>query len=365
MNFRELIIKTFQREKIDRVVWQPRLEHWYYVNRKRGTLPSRYRGKSLMEIYRDLNASKRYWYYQGPFYLQHEYDQVKIESRKDGARIMITMDTPEGRLQQIEQLGEWECSQHFLEYPVKTPGDMKIMEFILKNQRVVFNKSVFQQAEKEVGEYGVTQFFNIYPYAPLQRLIICLMGFEPTIYALTDNLPETERLMDIMEKADDELFNVLAGSPVRILNFGENIDANLDAPDLFRKYCLPYYQRRLKQLKQAGKFVHVHMDGTLKPLLPFIREMAFDGIEAATPLPQGDVTLEELKEALGDKILLDGIPAVLFLRQYSFRELEAMTKKILELFAPRLILGISDEMPPDGDIEKVRLVSEIVQNFKM
>jgi len=36
------------------------------------------------------------------------------------------------------------------------------------------------------------------------------------------------------------------------------------------------------------------MDGALKPLLPYINDSGFDGIEGATLLPQGDVTLEEL-----------------------------------------------------------------------
>ena len=106
------------------------------------------------------------------------------------------------------------------------------------------------------------------------------------------------------------------------------------------------------------------MDGALKPLLPLIKETHFDGIEAATPLPQGDVALEELKEALGDKILLDGIPAVYFLPDQSMEELAACATKILELFSPHLILGVSDEVPPPADIERVRLVTEIVERFK-
>jgi hypothetical protein len=41
-----------------------------------------------------------------------------------------------------------------------------------------------------------------------------------------------------------------------------------------------------------------------------------DGIEAITPEPQGDVTLEEMKEGLGDDlVLLDGIPALEYRRQ--------------------------------------------------
>lgn len=31
----------------------------------------------------------------------------------------------------------------------------------------------------------------------------------------------------------------------------------------------------------------------------------------------------------------------------------------MELFYPRLILGISDELPPGGEIERVRLVGQL------
>ena len=96
-----------------------------------------------------------------------------------------------------------------------------------------------------------------------------------------------------------------------------------------------------------------------------MNEAGFDGIEAATPLPQGDITLEKLKEAMGDTILLDGIPALLFLPEYSYEQLEECTNKILKLFSPNLILGISDEPPPPSDIEKVRFVSQIVERFKI
>jgi len=38
---------------------------------------------------------------------------------------------------------------------------------------------------------------------------------------------------------------------------------------------------------------------------------------------------------------------------------------VLEIFSLNLIIGISDELPPDGDIKKVKLVSEIVGSFKV
>jgi hypothetical protein len=101
----------------------------------------------------------------------------------------------------------------------------------------------------------------------------------------------------------------------------------------------------------------------MRPLIRDIRESPFDAIEACTPQPQGDVTLEEIKEALGERILLDGIPAVYFLPYYPEETLVACARRLVDLFHPRLVLGISDEIPPNGDIERVRLIGELVQGW--
>jgi hypothetical protein len=105
------------------------------------------------------------------------------------------------------------------------------------------------------------------------------------------------------------------------------------------------------------------MDGSLKDLLPLIKETEFDGIEAATPEPQGDVTVDELKEALGDKILQDGIPATLFMPQFSATRLEDTVKRLVELFAPNLILGVSDELPPNGQIGRFGIITRILERM--
>ena len=185
------------------------------------------------------------------------------------------------------------------------------------------------------------------------------MGFENTIYALNDYPDKMKDFLKVIEEYEDKIYEVVLNSPLQILNFGENIDANINSPSLFEKYLIPYYKKRINQVHQKGKFCHIHMDGSLKPLLPLIDKAGFDAIEAATPLPQGDVTLEELKDALGETILIDGIPAILFLPQYSCKELEEFTIKVLEMFSPNLILGVSDEVPPTADIEKVKFVSKI------
>lgn len=76
------------------------------------------------------------------------------------------------------------------------------------------------------------------------------------------------------------------------------------------------------------------------------------------------MTLEEIKQGLGDEVfLIDGIPAVYFDETFPVEVLEQCTHKIIDLFAPKLILGISDEISSTGDIERVRLVTRIVDEY--
>ncbi|MFW6155996.1 MAG: hypothetical protein ACOC7J_01650, partial [Armatimonadota bacterium] len=160
----------------------------------------------------------------------------------------------------------------------------------------------------------------------------------------------------------DQMYDVLCESSTRILNFGDNIDAWLTPPPLFERYLMPVYRRRCEQLHAAGKFTHIHMDGALGALLPYLADLPQHGIEAPTPLPQGDVELETMCDAMGDKIMLDGIPCVHFLPDFPVGDLEECVERLLELQGPRLILGISDEISPPGDIERVRHVAGMIEH---
>ena len=114
-------------------------------------------------------------------------------------------------------------------------------------------------------------------------------------------------------------------------------------------------------MRRAGIFTHVHIDGYFHSILRYLKDLPFDGLEALTPAPQGDCTLEEIKAAIGDKILLDGIPAVYFMDTFTRDELMACVEKVAAYFHPRLVLGVSDEVPQGSSqeaIERVRLVAD-------
>ncbi len=105
----------------------------------------------------------------------------------------------------------------------------------------------------------------------------------------------------------------------------------------------------------------VNLLGATDTILPYAKETGLDAIEAVTPKPQGDVTVEEIKAAFGDQVgLVDGIAALLFDEMYPLEMLKQQTEQLIDLFAGKLILGISDEMSSTGNIDRVKYVGEIV-----
>jgi hypothetical protein len=357
MNPRERILRTFEHKSIDHLAWQPRIDHWYRVNKARKTLPERYKNSSLFEIYDDLEASPR------PYDLFNQALKINYGNHIDFKReerekeFIDKWSTPKGNLYARYRKTEWGQSYSFIEYPIKRMEDIEIMKYILKNQQVEFDKQVYEAALEEIGERAEPTLFL--PRIPIQRLYIDFIGFERTIIALHRNREKVEDLMHAIEASDDEIYKKVGNSPIKIINFGDNIDCNLLPPNLFKQYALPYYKKRTKQLKYKAKYTHSHWDGSVKALLPFVKDTGLDGIEAITPKPQGDVTLEEIRENIPENmILLDLIPAILFLPQRKTNELKSFLEKTYELFGNRLVLGISDELPPDADIEKVRFASQ-------
>ena len=357
MDYREAILKVFERGNPGRIIWQPRLELWYEYNKRRGTLPRELKNVELIDVYDILHASVRY--FTTP--LKVRYRKVKYDVKRLENRTIETWDTPLGVLTRVHMYDEVGYSSAIKEFPIKAPEDFKILRYLLEDEEWYFDYETYEKDLEKVGNRGIAQFY--FRRSPFQALMIDWMGVEKAILLMISDPQTLDEYLEFSEKADDKIYEVILNSPVKILNLGENIDVRFDSPSIFEKYLFPYYNKRIKQIHEAGKFVHIHVDGNFKQLLPYLKNMNVDGFEALTPAPQGDVTIEEIKENLCDFVLLDGIPAVYLLSHYSFDQLWNCTEKLVELFHPRLILGISDEVPPDTEFERLKLLSEKIREL--
>lgn len=346
-----------------KVLFQPRIECWYHDRIFRdGTLSGAYAGMSRHDLYCALDVSNRVYEYNG---CVERRDRVPVRRWREDLNKLTWrehIETPVGSLAYEVHTNDSNGGVYNLTFPAETEEEVKILIWLENNTEWYWDQAHYDRTMAEWGNLGLPSIFL--PRVNIQKAFVESMGVEGTIYGLAD-FPETmEGYFDACENNAMRMIEVINDSPLEWINFGDNIHGGVLSPQLFEKYVLPAYLRRNESLHKAGKFTFAHWDGDCKMLLPFVKICGMDGIEAMTPVPQGDVTLDEMKEALGDQVfLVDGIPAILFDETFPEQQLIDTTKQLIEKFAPKLILGISDEMSSTGNIERIKLVRDVVDEY--
>jgi uroporphyrinogen-III decarboxylase len=380
------IMAVFKKERPDKIPWMPRIEHWYNVNKVLGTLPQEFKGSSLIDVYRRLNAAMRlyisvdnvYGFHAPPYgsdivpfplktvsgmspwlSIKDEESNIVVKKQRVENNIVTIYVTPIGKLRTIERLTEHGLSRYFTEYPLKNTEDFKVLEYMLERTQYTFDANAYKELENLLGGQGMI-WCNA-PRSPLQRLIIEYMGVERTFINLYKNKNKVEEIMDVIKQSNERFYDMIIDSPVKVVNLADNLDCRIVSPKLFKEYYIPYYQEICDRLHKAGKYAITHADGYVKALLPLFRDTGLDGVEAVTFKPAGDVGIEEVKEAFKeDLILVDGIPYWHFLPEVNIEEFDNITKKVVKVFDDKLILGISDEMPPRGEADRLARVPKII-----
>ena len=134
----------------------------------------------------------------------------------------------------------------------------------------------------------------------------------------------------------------------------------------FRRYQFDYYVMRAEQLHAAGKKIGAHLDGAVRPLLRLLVEAGLDFVEALTPQPTGDVGIAELRELGGPNVVLfGGVPGAMFAPPFVADDIRRHVEAVIEAHwgHGRFILGVADQVPPDGDIELVRLIGQMCEEM--
>ncbi len=345
------------------VIWQPRIGCWHTDKVFAGQpLPEPYTGLTLFELYRALGCSARLYEFTDCFRRVEDARVLhQLHDVGDG-RVEHIIDTPVGR--QLEVLQSYPSSPfpRHVKWEVSTVEELRVAAWREEHAQWAWDQAVYEHHLAEMGDLGAPTMFM--PRMNVQSLYLEKMGVEQGVMALFEWTDAVEAFFDALEQSHEQLIEVINACPIEVINFGENVHSGTLSPELFKRYHLPACQRRCERLHAAGKFVLSHWDGNCRPLLPYAKDTGLDGIEAITPWPQGDVTLEEIKDALGDELfLLDGIPAVYFDDTYSVETLDACVERLLELFAPKLVLGISDELSSTGEIERVLRVNEMIDKY--
>lgn len=367
MTLQERLLAVFRHERPDVVPWFADLTYWYAAQSYWGTLPERWQGDGVAQMYRDLNVGCHEHALSLPCEISYHDIEVVTTEEKDADgrpyRQQVEWRTPVGTITQIKQFEPLACTWAYRQYPVQTPQDLKVLRFIHESQEV---KPFYEAQQRQMdlfGEWGVAA--SIPPRSPLANLIVIWMGVINTMYALHDAPQEIERTLEVLAAADDPIYEAICGAPAPLVYFGENITGEVVSPKLFEKYYAPYYRQRVPQLHAAGKFIFVHVDGTFRKVLAPLAATGVDCAQSLTPAPVGDVPVAEMRAVAesADLILWGGVPAAFFSPLYPEEALRDIVLECLRCYRDddRFMLCVCDQVPPDGIIDRVRLVSDLVE----
>jgi hypothetical protein len=345
-----------------KVIWQPRILAWVTDKLFSGrALPAPYAGMTPAQLYRALGCSNRIYEFNQCF-RSHEDPAVRVTRKELNAiDYEVVWETPVGSQRALYRKVKGSPWHEPIKWPITEEREMRVAAWRAARRTWSWDQAKYEQLCEEWKGLGAPTMFIC--RTSVQQLFVEDMGVEAGIYAVMEWEAARDEYFEALEIAFERLIELINRCPIRIINFGDNIHASTLSPAWFERFILPVYQRRCELLHRGGNFVTSHWDGNVKPILKYARETGLDGIEAITPLPQGDVTLEETKAALGEMYLLDGIPAIYFNTTYSEQTLIDCAKKCIDLFAPHLVLGASDEVASEGEIERVRSVGKIVDDY--
>lgn len=366
MTERERILSILNRKKPDQLPWCADLAYLVHSMEASGTYPEQYQNHrlddGLQKMHRDYGTG---FYLQGfyPFRTQRKLCETTVE--KKGDITVTTITTPVGALRQVEQYSWESFSPGIIEHFIKDIEDLKIYAYLCENTVYLPDYEFARQRYQTIGDNGVVLCYT--PKSPLMDLVALNAGVEAVTYMVMDEPEEFAALLDSIEESFDEACRLTVESPAECIMIPENISSECVAP-FYEPYMKRYHQKWTGQIRQAGKFSFVHQDGTVRGLIGKLsKESHFDVIEAVTPLPVGDVAIEEVRSLVDpNTIIWGGIPGGMFrtdsisdqeFDQHVLRCIEVMTQ------SPTYVLGVADQVVPGSSVERIKRVRQLVDQY--
>ena len=241
------------------------------------------------------------------FCTAHPSAKVHTESKREGDRVEYrgTINTPRGPLHHTSYTIDHIWTSWTIEHWLKTDEDI---ERFLSIPYVPpdYDLTGFPEADRELGDRGV-----MFPgFGDPVCIVADLFDFgDWTVRAMTDR-KNIRRLLDAMAPRvmDYVTASVESGAgPLYRLVGPEYASPPYVHNELFREYVVEYDKPLVDLIHSYGQKVRCHCHGRSGTLLEMIvDELGCDAIDPLEAPPDGDCTLAEAKERVGDRCCLFG-----------------------------------------------------------
>lgn len=347
----------------DQVPWFGDLDYWASSLVKRGMKPKDFiLSDDYIQWHRDLGVG---FYLQGYFPYKQIISNCNIRDWYEGHKHYKEIKTPVGSVRECWEFIPTSFSDAPVEHFMKSEAEIPVMKYIYENISFEPDYDQAYLRKNQVGDQGVVLCYL--PKSPFMHLLALEAGVMAVTMAALTAPDEFGDLLNTIKKVFDQAARIAVDSPAEVLMIPENLSSEMVGPELFELYMFDYQKEWTTEIRKAGKYSFIHIDGTLAGLLKQEASVGFTVLEALTPHPVGDMKWEELESFVGDSksILCGGIPGSYFTDCVDDAEFDRHVKYLLEIMnkKPRFVLGVADQVPPDGLERRVKRVRELVNIY--
>lgn len=384
MSLRQRVFSILQGKVPDKLPWYADLSYWHFAMDRKGCLEKRYKGfEGILNLHKDLGVG---FYLQGyepymPEYKNCEVSEVersvggyedftpiykgsKVIKSEDNNDIVREVSTPIGKIKErwkwVAKSFTWAPTEYF----INTVEDLKVFKYWMENTNYKPDYHQANMVKAMVGEQGCVLCYQ--PRSPLTQLMILFAGVTNTVYLMMDSRKSFDETIKVLQHKSDEAAEIALNSPAEFIMIPENLSSDIVGKRFFEEFLRPYEEKWNKKIKSKGKYSFIHMDGYLKGLLKEVSTTGFSVIEAMTPKPVGDIEVNEFSNYVeNDVVMWGGIPGASFTPLVSDEVFEKFVLEVIKIMVsePRYVLGLADQIPPDGIIERVKTVSDLVEKY--
>ena len=392
MTHRERMLAALNRSDVDRIPWTPRMDLWYIANKANGTLPSRFARLNTVQIAQELGCAchsvradytlsrpKEDLILRG-FGLENHPDypyRVEIRGlafdfRHDDENFHLTVETPAGQIvthvkQSTEMLRDGISAPFVARYPIRAIDDLDRVAILFEHLEVVPTPENYSAFRNRIGNQGLAVANGLAVASPVHFMLHDLMPMEDFFYMYVDHSDRLHALAERMTPFFDSALDAVLQSEAETFLWGANYNDSITYKPFFETELVPWLRKVRERADEAGKLSISHTDGENTGLLEVLPSSGMHVAESFCPAPMTKCTLKAFRHALGrDVAVWGGIPAVALLPDsMSEREFDHYIDSVFAELGTGsgLILSVSDNVPPEADLERLEKISRKIEDF--
>lgn len=392
MTHHDRLLATIRGEPTDQVPWAPRMDLWCIAQRERGTLPPAFKGRNTAEIADVLDVACHavradYTLAREPADLvlrglgvenhpdypcRVELRDLPLEVQRDGETFRTRIRTRAGEvttvLQHTAAMKQDGISLPFVkEFAIRSAADFAAVAEVYEHLEVIPTPAAYTAFHRRIGARGIAVANGPLGASPMHQIFHDLVSQEQFFYLYADDRNALRRLAERMTPFFHKALDAVAACGAEVAFWGGNYDQNLTWPAFFKEEIAPWLKLVADRLHARGKFLLTHTDGENQNLLPLYPACGFDVAESVCPKPMTRCSLKEVRAGLGPTITVwGGIPSIALIPT-SMDDCK-FAGYLDDLFAElgrgdHLILGVSDNVPPDADLSRLERIQERIMAF--